>query len=67
MHIFGARILSKDPKRINSKLGFLLNLIQILIDVVLLGSRPYVHSELHNTPFEECLQSRLQDKSVKRN
>jgi len=67
MHIFGTRILTKDPRRINSKLGFLLNLIQILIDVVLLGSRPYIHSELHNTPFKEFLQFRLQDKSVKWN
>jgi len=27
MHIFGARLLPKDPRRIDSKLGFLLNLI----------------------------------------
>lgn len=67
MHIFGATLLPKDPRRIDSKLGFLLNLIQILINVLLLGGRPYIHSELHNTLFEEFLQSRLQDKNVKWN
>lgn len=67
MHIFSARLFTKDLGSINSKLGFLLNLIQILIDVGLLGSKPYIHNELQNKPFEEFLQSKLQDKSVKWN
>jgi hypothetical protein len=66
MHIFGARFFPKDPRRINNKLGFLLTLIQILIDVVLLGSRP-TQNELHNAPFEEFFQSKLQNKNVKWN
>jgi hypothetical protein len=39
------------------------DLIHIIINVVVLGYKPYVHSKLQHTPFKELFQSRPQNNS----
>ncbi len=43
--------LTKYLKRNNNNFGFLLDQIQIIIDVVMLDYKPYLHNELCHTPF----------------
>jgi hypothetical protein len=67
MNIFCARFLPKYLGQINNNVGFTFDLIHIIIDVVVLGCKPYVHSKLWHTPFKEIFQSRPQNNSSTQN
>ncbi len=61
MSIFCARFLLKYLGQINNNVGFTFDLVHIIIDVVVLACRPYVHSKLRHTPFKEFIQSKPQN------
>jgi len=67
MSIFFARFLPTYFGHINNEIGFTFVLIHIIIDVVVLGYKPYVYNKLQHTPFKEFFQSRLQNNSSIRN
>jgi hypothetical protein len=52
---------------VNGNLCFMPNLIQIIIDVGMLGCRPYIQNELCYTFLKEFFQSKPKKKSVKWN
>ncbi len=68
MNILGVTLLTKHPWGIfDGNLCFTLDLIQMIIDVVMLGYKPYVFSELCHTSFKEFLQFKLKNKGAKWN
>jgi hypothetical protein len=67
MNILHATLLAKHLQRTNDNLCFTLVLIQIIIGVVMLDCRPYVHNEHCYTSFEKFLQSKLENKDVRWN
>jgi hypothetical protein len=67
MNILHATCLAKHLQRTNDNLCFTLILIQIIIGVVTLDCRPYVHNEHHYTSFDKFLQSKLENKDARWN
>lgn len=60
MRILHAKRLIKHSRGINRDLMcFTLDPIQIIIDIVTLGCGPNIYMEVHNTFFQEFLQSKL--------
>lgn len=51
MKIFRARLLVEYLGGIKNNSNFSMDLIQIIIDVVPLGCKPYVHTKLCHTSF----------------
>jgi hypothetical protein len=67
MNIFCARFMPIYLGWINNDSDFTFDLVHIIIDLVALGYKPYVHIKLWHTPFKEFFQSRLQNNSSTRN
>jgi hypothetical protein len=55
MQILHAKCLIKHFKRFDEDLSFMLNLIQIIINIMTLGYGPNIHMELLNTFLHEFL------------
>jgi hypothetical protein len=67
MNFLHATFLAKHPQGTNDNLCFTLVLIQIIIDVITLDCRPYVHNEHCYTSFEKFFQSKLENKDARWN
>jgi hypothetical protein len=55
MWILHVKLLVKYFGTINEILSFMLDLIQIIIDIVTLGCKPNIHMELCNTSIQEFI------------
>jgi hypothetical protein len=66
MKIFHARLLAKYLGGIKSDFNFSMDLIQIIIDVVALGCKPYVHTKLCHKSFVDYFKSKPQHNNLKK-
>ncbi len=65
MKNFRARLLAKYLGGIKCNSDFSKDLIQMIIDVVALGCKPYVHTKLCHTSFQDYFRSKPQHNSLK--
>ncbi len=65
MSILGVTFFTKYFQGVNGNFCFMPNLIQIIIDVAMLGYRPYIHNELCYTLLKEFFQSKPKKKGVR--
>jgi hypothetical protein len=65
MWILHAKLLIKHFGNMYRYLCFVPNLIQIIINIVMLGCRPNIDLELHKTFFQKFLQSKTRNDSAR--